>query len=100
VLPSERVFYTDPCPLGCSLRLCPFRRVAKMRGLGPPRNASPFPGQGSPSIRPIPLAKSEMALKGLSAYACQCLLIGHDQTCRGRALTAEFDPERTSPNLP
>ena len=37
-----------------------------------------------------------MALKGPSAYAYQCLLIGHDQTCRGRALTAEFDPNRTS----
>ncbi len=36
-----------------------------------------------------------MALKGPSFYACQCLLIGHDQTCRGRALTAEFDPQRT-----
>ena len=38
----------------------------------------------------------EMALKGLSAYAYPCLLIGHDQTCRGRALTAEFDPRRAS----
>jgi len=28
-----------------------------------------------------------MALKGPSTYACQCLLIGHDQTCRGRTLT-------------
>src|SRR6266567_7679783 len=36
-----------------------------------------------------------LALKGPSAYAYQCLLIGHDQTCRGRALTAEFDPTRT-----
>jgi hypothetical protein len=33
-----------------------------------------------------------MALKGPSTYACQRLLIGHYQTCRGRALTAEFDP--------
>ncbi len=33
-----------------------------------------------------------MALKGPSTYACQCLLIGHYQTCRGRTLTAEFDP--------
>jgi hypothetical protein len=37
----------------------------------------------------------ELALKGPSTYACQCLLIGHDRTCRGRALTAEFDPSRT-----
>jgi hypothetical protein len=36
-----------------------------------------------------------LALKGPSTYTCQCLLIGYDQTCRGRALTAEFDPERT-----
>jgi hypothetical protein len=36
-----------------------------------------------------------MALKGPSTYACQCPLIGHDQTCRGPALTAEFDPSRT-----
>ena len=33
-----------------------------------------------------------LALKGPSTYACQCLLIGHEQTCRGPALTAEFDP--------
>ena len=37
-----------------------------------------------------------VALKGPSIYACQRLLIGHYQTCRGRALTAEFDPLRTS----
>jgi hypothetical protein len=36
-----------------------------------------------------------LALKGPSAYTCQCLLIGHDQTCRGRTLTAEFDPQET-----
>ena len=36
-----------------------------------------------------------LALKGPSIYACQCLLIVHDQTCRGRALTAEFDPKGT-----
>ncbi len=35
-----------------------------------------------------------LTLKGPSTYACQCLLIGHDQTCRGPALTAEFDPKR------
>ncbi len=34
----------------------------------------------------------ELALKGPSAYAYQRLLIGHYQSCRGRALTAEFDP--------
>ncbi len=34
--------------------------------------------------------------EGTFRYAYQCLLIGHDQTCRGRALTAEFDPFRTS----
>jgi hypothetical protein len=34
----------------------------------------------------------DVPLKGPSAYAYRCLLIGHDQTCRGRALTAEFDP--------
>src|SRR6266702_6882800 len=33
--------------------------------------------------------------KGPSTYACQCLLLGHDQTCRGPALTAEFDPQET-----
>ena len=26
------------------------------------------------------------SLKGPSTYACQCRLIGHDQTCRGPAL--------------
>jgi len=36
-----------------------------------------------------------MAIKGPSACAYQCLLIGHNQTCRGRALTAEFDPKET-----
>ncbi len=36
-----------------------------------------------------------LALKGPSTCACQYLLIGHDQTCRGPALTAEFDPDRT-----
>src|SRR6266849_1328656 len=36
-----------------------------------------------------------LALKGPSTCACQCLLIGHDQTCRGPALTAEFDPFQT-----
>ena len=30
--------------------------------------------------------------KGPSTYACPCLLIGHDQTCCGPALTAEFGP--------
>ena len=32
------------------------------------------------------------ALKGPFTYACQRLLIGHYLTCRGPALTAEFDP--------
>jgi hypothetical protein len=36
-----------------------------------------------------------MALKGPSTYTCQCLLIGQDQTCRGRTLIAEFDPKPT-----
>jgi len=36
-----------------------------------------------------------MALRGPSTYACQCLLIEHDQTCRGRTLAAGFDPDRT-----
>ena len=36
----------------------------------------------------------ELALKGPSTYACQCLLIGYDQTCRGPALTAEYDPKQ------
>jgi len=37
----------------------------------------------------------QLALKGRSTYVSQCLLIGHDRTCRERALTAEFDPIRT-----
>jgi hypothetical protein len=43
-----------------------------------------------------PTSATKSALKGPSAYAYQCLLIGHDQTCRGRTLTAEFDPSRSS----
>src|SRR3984893_19550131 len=41
-----------------------------------------------------------LALKGPSTYACQCLLIGHERTCRGPALTAEFDPIQTLAPLP
>src|SRR6266566_2658809 len=51
-------------------------------------------GNGALPNGPSYRAHPRLYLKGPSTYACQCLLIGHDQTCRGRALTAEFDPER------
>jgi hypothetical protein len=61
----------------------------------------PFSGwlaSGFPSSDPDESGRSVpvMALKGPSTYTCQCLLIVHDQTYRGRTLTAEFDPSRTS----
>ena len=52
-------------------------------------------GNGALPNGPSYRAHPRLYLKGPSTYACQCLLIGHDQTCRGPALTAEFDPFRT-----
>src|SRR5262249_23485479 len=57
-LSSGRVFDTDRCPAGCLRLRVPAHGVAEMQ-VWPPRNAptNAFPGQGSPSIRGIQLAK-------------------------------------------